>query len=49
MKDYRRGVHSVFEIHLLLVWVTKYRKSVLGGEDGDRVREVIRLLSSVAT
>jgi putative transposase len=42
MKDYRRGAHSVFEIHLHLVWVTKYRRKVLTGEVGLRVREVIR-------
>jgi putative transposase len=39
---YRHGAHSVFEIHLHLVWTTKYRKPVMGGEVGLRVREVIR-------
>ena len=42
MKEYRRGAHSVFEIHLHLVWVTKYRKRVLAGVVGSRVRELIR-------
>lgn len=42
MKDYRRGAHSVFEIHLHLVWTTKYRKPVLRGDVGVRVRELIR-------
>ena len=42
MKDYRRGAHTTFEIHLHLVWVTKYRKPVLTGEVGLRVRELIR-------
>ncbi len=42
MSAYRRGAHSVFEIHLHLVWVTKYRKAVLRGEVGERVRELIR-------
>ena len=32
----------MFEIHLHLVWVTKYRKGVLRGEVGERVRELIR-------
>jgi putative transposase len=32
----------VFEIHLHLVWTTKYRKPVLTGEVGLRVRELIR-------
>lgn len=39
---YRHGAHSVFEIHLHFVWVTKYRKPVLTGEVGLRVRELIR-------
>jgi putative transposase len=42
MKDYRRGAHTVFEIHLHLVWVTKYRKPVMTGEVGTRLRELIR-------
>lgn len=42
MKDYRRGAHSVFEIHLHLVWTTKYRKPVLRGEVGVRVRALMR-------
>lgn len=39
---YRHGAHTVFEIHVHLVWTTKYRKGVLGGEVGLRVRELIR-------
>ena len=42
MSAYRRGAHSVFEIHLHLVWETKYGKAVLRGEVGERVRELIR-------
>ncbi len=42
MKEYRRGAHSVFEIHLHLVWTTKYRKPVLTGEVALRLRELIR-------
>jgi putative transposase len=42
VKDYRRGAHTVFEIHLHLVWVTKYRRKALMGEVGLRVRELIR-------
>jgi putative transposase len=42
MDEYRRGAHSVFEIHLHLVWVTKYRKPVLVGVIGHRVRDLIR-------
>ena len=39
---YRHGAHTVFEIHVHLVWTTKYRKPVMGGEVGLRVREIIR-------
>ena len=42
MSQYRHGSHSVFSIHLHLVWITKYRKKVLQGEVGLRVREIIR-------
>src|SRR3954463_10139769 len=42
MAEYRHGAHSVFEIHLHLVWVTKYRKPVLAGPVGVRVRDLIR-------
>jgi putative transposase len=42
MKDYRHGAHTVYEIHLHLVWVTKYRRPALVGEIGLRVRELIR-------
>ena len=42
MKEYRHGAHSVFEIHLHLVWTTKYRKRILAGEVGLRVRELTR-------
>jgi putative transposase len=42
--DYRRGPHTVYELHLHIVWVTKYRRSVLAGEVGERVRELIREL-----
>jgi putative transposase len=39
---YRRGAHTVFEIHLHLVWTTKYRKPLLTGEVALRARELIR-------
>src|ERR1700743_1594770 len=42
MNEYRHGSHSGFEIHLHLVWVTKYRKPVLVGPIGKRARELIR-------
>ena len=39
---YRHGAHTVFEIHLHLVWTTKYRKPIMVGEAGQRVRELMR-------
>src|SRR4051812_34936794 len=42
MNEYRHGAHSVFEIHLHLVWTTKYRKPVLVGPVGLRLRGLIR-------
>jgi len=39
---YRHGSHSVFDIHLHLVWTTKYRKKILGGDIGVRLRELVR-------
>ena len=42
MGEYRRGAHTVFAIHLHLVWTTKYRKQVLTGEVSLRVRDLVR-------
>ena len=42
MDEYRHGAHSVFLIHLHLVWITKYRKPVLEGDVAYRVRDLIR-------
>ena len=39
---YRQGAHTVFSIHLHRVWATNYRKAILSGEVGVRVRELIR-------
>ena len=41
---YRHGAHTVFEIHLHMVWTTKYRKPIMTGEVALRVREIIRQL-----
>ena len=42
MKDSRRGAPTVFEIHLHVVWTTKYRRPALTGEVALRVRDMIR-------
>jgi putative transposase len=42
MKLYRKGSHTVFDLKYHLVWTTKYRKPVLEGRLGLRVRDLIR-------
>ena len=37
MVEYRKGARTVFEIHLHLVWLTKYRRPALHGEVATRV------------
>src|SRR4030067_2022638 len=40
--NYRKGSHSVYHCHYHFVFSTKYRKPVLKGDIGARVRELIR-------
>lgn len=42
MEHYRTGSHTRYDIKVHLVWVTKYRKKVLGGEISERIRKLIR-------
>ncbi|MHC4114685.1 MAG: IS200/IS605 family transposase [Planctomycetota bacterium] len=42
MEHYRKSSHTTYDIKYHLVWITKYRKSVLTGEIAKRVRELIR-------
>ena len=42
MSSYRKGSHTVFDLKYHVVWITKYRKQVLRGEIGKRLRELIR-------
>ena len=42
MQDYRHGAHTVFAIHLHIVWITKYRRPAIVGEVGLRARDLIR-------
>jgi putative transposase len=42
MSDYRKGSHTVYDLKYHVVWITKYRKAVLRGEIGIRLRELIR-------
>ncbi len=46
MKEYRRGSHSVFQLHIHMVWCTKYRKKVLKKDVGLRLRELCRQICS---
>ena len=39
---YKRGSHTVWDCKYHLVWVTKYRHQVLGGDVGKRCRELLR-------
>ena len=42
MENIRKGSHSVHQLHVHLVWSTKYRYSVLQGEIQLRCRDLIR-------
>ena len=42
MEHYRRTSHTRFDIKLHFVWITKYRKPLLSGEVGLRVRALTR-------
>lgn len=42
MENYKRGSHTVWDLKYHLVWTTKYRYKVLGGDVGLRCRELIR-------
>ena len=42
MENYRTGSHSRYDLKYHFVWVTKYRRKVLTGEVGIRVRDLVR-------
>jgi len=42
MESYKRGSHTVWDCKYHLVWVTKYCYQVLGGDVGNRCRELLR-------
>ncbi len=41
MENYRTGSHSRFDIKYHFVWVTKYRRAVLYGDVGHRLRQLV--------
>ena len=42
MKGYRKGSHTVYRLHYHFVFIPKYRKPVLRGDVGRRLRDLIR-------
>jgi putative transposase len=46
MTEYRHGAHSVFRLHVHLVWCTKFRKEVLVRDVGHRMRDLGRQVCS---
>ena len=42
MRSYRKQSHSVHDLKVHLVWITKYRHKVLNQQIGIRIREIIR-------
>ena len=42
MESYKRGSHIVWDCKYHIVWTTKYRYTVLGGDVGNRCRELLR-------
>ena len=44
MEHYRRTAHTKFDIKFHLVWITKYRKKLLRGDVGLRLRQIVRTI-----
>ena len=40
--EYRKASHTLYNIQLHIVWITKYRYKVLGGKIAERVRVLVR-------
>ena len=41
MSEYRKSSHAVYDLKYHIIWVTKYRYKILGGEKSKRLRELI--------
>ena len=41
-EEYNKSSHVVYDIKYHIIWVTKYRYKILGGEKSHRLRELIR-------
>ena len=44
MENYRKSSHAIYDIKYHIVWITKYRKSVMTGKIATRTRELIRII-----
>jgi len=42
MRSYRKSSHTIYDLRVHLVWITKYRYKVLTKQVGFRIREIIR-------
>ena len=42
MRNYRKSTHTIYDLKVHLIWITKYRYQVLTKEVGLRAREIIR-------
>jgi len=42
MEKYRKTSHSLYDIKYHLVWITKYRKPILYGNEAIRIRDLLR-------
>ncbi|MHB1177048.1 MAG: IS200/IS605 family transposase [Daejeonella sp.] len=42
VQNYRKTSHTTYDCKYHIVWITKYRKQVLGGLVGERIRELVR-------
>ena len=42
MQDAKAGSHTIWDCKYHIVWITKYRFPVLGGDVGQRGRELLR-------
>ena len=45
MQDAKPGSHTIWDCKYRVVWITKYRFPVLGGDVGQRARELLREIS----
>ena len=46
MEHYRKSSHAIYDIKYHIVWITKYRKSVMTGKIANRTRALIRMICS---